>query len=395
MLPQRADVVIIGGGIIGASIAYYLAKGGVEALLIERSSISSATSGSCDGFVFMQSKKPGIHLELALESAKRFETLEAELGAPIEYENCGGMVVIEGEEEFPAMEQYVKEQRVIGLDVTLLGVKEAREREPALSEKIIGATYSPQDSQVNPMFLTFAFIDRARELGARVFTDTRVTAIDGVGGREWIVRTETGEIKTELVVNAAGPFAPEIGRMVGLEIPITPRRGQLLVTETLPNLITSIFLSAQYIAAKFNPELAKTAGEGISIEQTASGTLVLGSTREFVGYDTGVTNEGISAIAARAAQVIPRLNEVHIIRTFAGLRPYTPSGLPFLGFVEGLEGFIMAAGHEGDGIALAPITGDLIAQLILSGKTDIPLDAFQLGLGGTPWKPALVLSPQE
>ncbi len=380
-MPQRADIVIIGGGVIGASIAYYLAKRGIEAVLIERSSICSATSGSCDGFVFMQSKKPGIHLELALESAKRFETLEAELGAPIEYENCGGMVIIESKEEFPAMEQYVKEQQMIGLDVTLLDNHEARKREPALSEKIIGATYSPQDSQVNPMFLTFAFIDRAKELGARVFTDREVTAITRTGGREWTVKTGTEEIRTELVVNATGPFAPEIGRMVGLEIPITPRRGQLLVTEALPRLITSIFLSAKYIAAKFNPDLAKKAGEGISIEQTASGTFVLGSTREFVGYDGSVTNEGIVTIAARASQVIPRLNEVHIIRTFAGLRPYTPSGLPFLGFVEGLDGFIMAAGHEGDGIALAPITGDLIAQLIASGKTDIPLDAFQLGLG--------------
>ena len=381
MLPQRADVVIIGGGVIGASIAYHLAKRRIEAVLIERSSICSATSCSCDGFVFMQSKKPGIHLELALESAKRFETLEAELGAPIEYENCGGMVIIEGSEEIPAMERYVKEQQEIGLDVTLLDKHEARKREPALSEKIVGATYSPQDSQVNPMFLTFAFIDRAKELGARVFTDREVTAITRTGGREWIVRTGTEEIRTALVVNAAGLFAPKIGRMVDLEIPITPRRGQLLVTETLPRLITSIFLSAKYIAAKFNPDLAQKAGEGISIEQTASGTLVLGSTREFVGYDGCVTNEGMATIAARASQVIPRLNEVHIIRAFAGLRPYTPSGLPFLGFVEGLDGFIMAAGHEGDGIALAPITGDLIAQLIASGKTDIPLDAFQRGLG--------------
>jgi len=377
VLPEKADVVIIGGGVIGASIAYYLAQRGVRPVLIERSGICSATSASCDGFVFMQSKRPGIHLELALESARRFATLEAELGRSFEYDACGGMIVIEGEDEVPAMERYVREQRGIGLDVTLLTTAEARRREPALSEGIVGATWSSRDCQVNPMLLTFAFIDRARELGARICTEREVTAIER-GSFAWFVETQEGEIRTPLVVNAAGPFAPAIGRMAGIDIPITPRRGQLLVTETLPPLIRSIFLSARYIAAKFDPDLATEGGEGISIEQTASGSLVLGSTREFVGYDTGVTAEGIGTIAARTARVIPRLDRVHIIRTFAGLRPYTTSGLPILGGVDGLEGFIMAAGHEGDGIALAPVTGHLMAQLITTGKTDIPLDSFAL-----------------
>jgi sarcosine oxidase subunit beta len=166
--------------------------------------------------------------------------------------------------------------------------------------------------------------------------------------------------------------------MVNLFIPIKPRRGQVLITEAVPPLVTRCLLSAKYIAAKFNPAIAKKGGVGFAVEQTANGNILIGSTREFAGFDRRTTYEGINNIARQILRVIPRLKELQVIRAFAGLRPYTPDGLPILGSVEGVEGFIMAAGHEGDGITLSPITGEIIAKHITSGTSPFSMDHFKM-----------------
>jgi len=276
------------------------------------------------------------------------------------------------------MRLFVAEQRTAGLDVELIDGAEARRREPSLSDKVIAATYSALDSQVNPYALTFAFLRAAKSAGARILTGEEVKGIDAVSGKATGVLTGSGRISAPVVVNAAGAWAAEIGRMAGLEVPILPRRGQIVVTAAVPPLLRHCLISAQYVAVKFKPELAATGGMGFSLEQADSGNILIGSTREFVGFDRRSTFDGIRTIASRIAPVIPALTHVPVIRTFGGLRPYTPDGLPILGKVAGLEGFIMAAGHEGDGIALSPITGELIADLIATGRTQFPLEDFRL-----------------
>jgi len=371
-------VIIIGGGVIGSSIAYHLAKRKIKAVLLERDNLASGASKACDGLVFLQSKKPGVHLELALASKKKFDHLKEELDFDIEYKNHGGMVIIENEQELQAMKRFVKKQQDIGLNVSLLDTDQSRKMEPALSEKILGSTFSPLDGQVNPMLLTYAFIRAAKKLEAKVLTHVEITGIKLKSGKVRSIITTKGQITTDTIVNATGADAESIGRLVDLNIPIKPRRGQILVTEAAPQFLGRGLLSAGYIAAKFDPALAKTHGVGISMDQTSSGNLLLGSTREFVGFDKRTTYEGITNILRNTSKIIPRLKNMHIIRSFAGLRPYTPDGLPILGKIQDIEGFIMAAGHEGDGMALSPITGELIAELIDTGKTRISLDPFRL-----------------
>ncbi len=375
---KSSPIVIVGGGVIGTSIAYHLARQKLRVTLLERGDIASGSSGACDGLVFLQSKKPGIHLELAMQSRRRFEGLARRLPVPIEYKATGGMVVVETEGEMAAMAQFVDEQQKSGLDVTLLDADRARQFEPHLAEHILGATRSPLDGQVNPIALTLGFAMGAKALGARVITGATVLGIDTTSGRVSAVETDTGRFEADVIVNAAGAHAPEIGAMVGLTIPIKPRRGQIIVTEACPPMLNHCMISAKYIAAKFNPEMANAGGEGISIEQTENGNFLLGSTREFVGYDKRITTNGLQRIAAKTAGIIPALKQINVIRAFAGLRPYTPDGLPILGPVAEVPGFFMAAGHEGDGIALSPITGELIAQVIVTGKSDFSLDAFRL-----------------
>ena len=378
MLPRKADVIIIGAGVIGASIAYHLTRENIQAVVLDKKEIATGSSSACEGLLLLQSKKPGIHLDMALDSIRRVPALVQDLDHPIEYENKGGLVVIETEEELDAMQLFVEKQKKHSVDVSLLSTEQARQKEPALSENIIGATFSPLDSQVNPILLTLGFLGAAQKAGAKVFANTAVRAIELTAGRVTAVNTDRGKIETSVVINAAGTFAPEIGALINLTIPIKPRRGQILVTEATAPVLKRCILSAMYIAAKFNPQIAEAGGVGFAVEQTSNGNILIGSTREFVGFDKHTTYEGIQNIASTILRVIPGLENLHVIRAFAGLRPYTPDGLPILGKVESIDGFIMAAGHEGDGITLAPVTGAMIAKLVAAEAAPFPFNDFRL-----------------
>lgn len=371
-----ADVVVIGAGVIGSSIAYQLTKAGVDVVLIDRNEPAGETSGACDGLVFCQSKKPGIHLQMAMASKKIFDGLVGQLPFDMEYENTGGMVTIESEAEYLAMEKYVEQQRAGGLDVSLLDAKTAREMEPALAESIVGVAYSPMDGQINPLTLNLGLAFGAKQLGATLLMREPVVAVCCEGGKVTGVRTTNRKISASIVVNAAGIYAPAVAHMVGLELPIKPRRGQLLITEPVSKMIRTCMISASYITSKFDPSLAAEAARAVSLEQTKTGSLLLGSTREFVGFDRSTTPEGIARITENASRVLPGLKNVQVVRAMAGLRPYTPDGLPILGPVDEVDGFLMAAGHEGDGIALCAVTGALITQLVKDNKTEIPLNQF-------------------
>jgi glycine/D-amino acid oxidase-like deaminating enzyme len=378
MLPKGTDVVIIGGGVIGASIAYHLSRKKAAVAILEKNDMASGTSSACGGHIFLQSKKPGPHLNLAMESRKRFEHLLQELDFATEYRAHGGMIVIEREEELQSMRRLAEDQKRIGLDVSFLGKTEVRQMAPSLSEHVLGATYSPMDAQINPICLTLAFIRAAKRCGAKIFPHSGAIDIRWMKHKAWSVMTARGAIQATAVVNAAGVHAPKIGKMIHIDIPITPRRGQVLVTESAPSMLKYCLLSAKYIQAKHDPEAADRYGTGISIEQIGNGNFLLGSTREFVGFDRSTRWEAVKGIAQRTARLLPALKQLHVIRTFAGLRPYTPDGLPILGQAEGTEGFFVAAGHEGDGIALAPITGEVMADLIVDGRTSLDLGSFRL-----------------
>jgi len=378
LLPSKADVVIIGGGVIGASIAYHLSKRKMDILVLEKKGLVSGTSSACDGLVYLQSKRPGPHLKLAMESRKRFDSLQEELGTDIEFRSRGGIIVVETQKELEAMRLFVEEQKDTGLEVVLLGTTEARELEPSLSEGVLGCTYSALDGQVNPIALGLAFLQAAKARGVTICPFTAVTGLSRKNDHLVGVKTNRGNVETRVVVNAAGVYATEIGKMIDVEVPIRPRRGQILVTEAVPPLLARGVLSAKYLAAKYSPSLAETGELGISIEQTKNGGFLLGSTREFAGFDRRTTWSAMKEIVLRTSSIIPALRDLRVIRTFAGLRPSTPDGLPILGPVRNIEGFFMAAGHEGDGIALSPITGQILAEWIAEGLPSMDVSDFSL-----------------
>lgn len=367
---KAVDVVVVGGGVIGCSIAYYTAKKGYSVALIERGDIASGTSGSCDGGIAIHLKKPGIHLKLALESVKLYPELEKELDDDIHLEHTGSTMAFTNEDEEKIVKDLAQRQAKEGLNVCVVSSESARDVEPLLSPNIKGALHCSSAKHVHPQSLCLALFRGAKKLGVKTLLGTEVVDIKTKFGSVESVFTDNGdEIICKFVINACGVWAPFLGRMLNIDIPITPRRGQLIVSEPVPKMIFGGINSARYITSKFlsgsapSDEYGKL-GLGLSMEQTKSNNLLIGGTREFVGYDRRTTHLAFIEILKHAVEIVPQLKDIHIIRSFAGLRPYTTDSLPILGEVQNLKGFVIAAGHEGDGICLAPITGKIISALI-------------------------------
>ena len=370
---QKADVVVIGGGIMGCAIAYGLKKKGVgRVTVVERRGIGEETSSACDGGVNLQTKAPGPALELAKRSVELYQTLSRELDYDVQFEKYGGTVMVDSPELMGVVEHSVAEQTAAGVDVAILSGDEARRMEPCLSKRITAVTYCPDDGRVSPIHTTIGYAKAAGRAGVEFLLNTAVTGVTVEDGQVTGVETTRGPIRAEVVVNACGVYAPEIGRMVGLDIPILPRKGNIVVTEQMAPCVEHNLICARYIALKHDPDLARTSsdpsmrlGVNLFLEQTHDGNIIFGSNREWSGYDKSTSYEILCAICSYAASLVPFLSELNIIRTFAGLRPYCEGG-PILGPVDGIHGFVMAAGHEGDGIAMAPITGEIMSDYIIS-----------------------------
>lgn len=375
MLP---DVVIIGGGVVGCSCAYYLSRERLKVHLLEKADLGSGTSkaGQCHICLWEQ---PEIILELSRASKQLYEALNGEASLDFEYRKTGSIAVVERPEDMASFAETVGWLQAWGLDCQLLDARELTETEPSLAPGIGGGAFFPEDSQVNPMLATLALARGAKDHGAVIQPFTEVTGVELAGNKRKVtaVQTTAGTIPTKCVVNAAGPWSAAIGEMAGLRIPVTPRKGHLVVTEPVPENITNckIILSAGYMdSLKAGAKVAVAA----NLQHTRSASLVLGSSREFAGFDRGVDPTVISLLVARCVRLFPVLAGVHAIRSWAGLRPYTPDMLPIIGPVDEVEGFYVATGHEGLGITMGPITGRLIAQLITGQEPDVPVGKLSL-----------------
>mgnify|MGYP001245875149 CR=1 FL=1 len=372
-------VIVVGAGIIGTSTAYYLSRLGVDVTLIESNYIASGTSAACDQGILMQTKKPGPTLTLAMESASIYETLEDELGADLEYRQGGSMIIMETEKERAMVNEHAKALRDSGLNISILSGKDIREKQPELGEHVLGATWWERDAKVNSMKVCYEMANAAERLGTHIIEGRKVTGLVKEG--EHIIGVEmSGEtLYADAVVLTSGIWTAELMKTIGVDIPIIPRRGQILVTEKLPKILHSNILSGAYIAAKkkgAGEDSDNPAGIGLVMGQVASGNILIGGSREFVGFNTNTTDNVIRGISAEAARVFPYLDHVRVIRAFAGLRPFTSDGFPLIGPVERLPGLFIAAGHEGDGIALAPVTGKVMAELVCGKEPFMDLSPF-------------------
>jgi sarcosine oxidase subunit beta len=364
----HADVVVIGGGIVGTAAAYSLARAGVSVTLCERGGLGREASGANVGLVTLFSAhslaepEPGILFGLTRASIDAYAALGDEVGLDVEYEQGGGIMLAESEAQLQALRPAYESYRRHGVPVEWLGPAEARAAARGfVSDRIRGGVACPLNGQVNPMLATRALARGAMRHGARLLTGTAVEGIACSRGRVEAVRTDAGEIACRWVVNAAGAWAAEVGAMVGLRIPVAPARGQILLTEPLPRRLGTVI-----------------AGIEPSARQTRSGNVIIGSTLEHVGFDKTVTTATIAAFAREALPHFPWLRQVRVLRVWAGLRPLTPDSRPIIQLADEPEGLCLAVGHSRRGIAYGPATGRLVAELVTGTTPFLPLDGLRL-----------------
>jgi glycine/D-amino acid oxidase-like deaminating enzyme len=376
----------IGGGVAGAAITYFLTRKNVEVILVEKGAIASGTSGRCEGDVLICDKEPGFDSRLGKLSQDLFPQIAQELDYDIGWTQKGSLLAIENEEEMEVAKTFCARLAAEGLPVRILDRHEVREVEPHLAEDIVGGMETDGDGSLYPMGLVYGLVSDAKKRGAQILTHNAVLDIkrDRNGSIARVI-TQQEEIITPQVVNAAGIWAPFIGKMVGLDIPIRPRQGQMLVSERTFPVGPRKVMEFGYMMAKFEggsytrkvtPEMEKF-GVALVFEPTEAQNFLIGSSRRFVGEDTSCDVEVLRAMAQRAIRFFPVIKDINIIRSYAGLRPYTPDHLPIVSETE-VPGFYVAAGHEGDGIGLSLITGKLVTQMICGEPLEISVDPLRL-----------------
>lgn len=359
-----ADVVIVGAGVIGAACAQAAARAGLDVLVVERSGIAAGTTGAGEGNLLVSDKAPGPELDLALLSLAGWDDVADELPADVELERKGGLVTAATPEALTALAALGAAQAEAGVEVAPVAADELHEHEPALAAGLAGGALYPQDAQLQPMRATAALLAAARVRGAEVRVGTELVGIErGADGAVRGAVLSTGTIATPAIVNAGGVWAPAVARLAGSELAVAPRRGAILVTEPLAPLIRHKVYAADYVAAVGSAE------EGLLvspvIEGTPSGTILIGSSRERVGFDGVVPVAVLRALAAAAVALFPALAGVRALRAYHGFRPYCADHLPVIGEDASVPGLWHASGHEGAGIGLAPGT----AQLVVAGVT--------------------------
>ena len=383
---KTADVVVIGGGVVGTAIAYFLVRNNMDVILVEKGAITAGTSGRCEGDVLVCDKTPGFDSRLTRLSQDLFPEIANELDYDIGWTQKGSLLAIENEAEMEAAKTLCSQLAAEGLPVRILDNYEVHEDEPYLAPDIVGGLETDCDGSLNPMALAYGLVNGAKKLGAKVLTHRAVTGIglDNNGCVERVV-TEGEEILSKRVVNAAGVWAAEIGKLVGLDIPIKPRQGQMLVAERTFPVARRKVMEFGYMMAKFDsqgyvrqvtPEMKKY-GVALGFEPTEAQNFLIGSSRRFVDMDTSCHIDVLRAMAQRAIRFFPVIKDIKIIRSYAGLRPFTPDHLPIISETE-VPGFYVAAGHEGDGIGLSLITGKLISQMICGEQTSVTTAPLKL-----------------
>ncbi|OPF82112.1 FAD-dependent oxidoreductase [Streptomyces antioxidans] len=392
-LPRTADLVVIGAGVVGAAAAWFATLAGLRVVVVDRGGIAGGTSGAGEGNVLVSDKEPGPELELARYSRQVWGEDLGPYGERWEFERKGGLVVASTPAALGALRTLAERQRARGVVVREVSGAGLPALEPRLTHEAAGGALYPQDAQVQPMLAAAQLLRLARQRGAVVRTRTEVVGFlrrrggrrtgaapatgGDVGGRPVVtgVRTPHGTVSAPAVLNAAGTWAGAVAELAGVGLPVLPRRGFVLVTEPLPPAtVRHKVYAADYVDAVASSDAELQASP--VVEGTGGGTVLIGSTRERVGFDRRPSPAAVRALARGAIGLFPILASVRAMRVYAGFRPYCPDHLPVIGPDPRAPGLWHACGHEGAGIGLAAGTGKLIAQALTGEATDLDLAPF-------------------
>lgn len=371
----EAAVVVIGAGIVGLSTALFLARLGVEVVVVDRGYPNARASGGNAGSLHAQllsfdhgakaggSSLAAQTLPLQRDSIEMWKDIQAESDLDLDIKITGGLMVAENERDLGFLAEKSRMERSFGIDCEMVDAATLRTLEPALDDLFIGAAFCPQEGKINPLVATQAVLDAALKLGVRIYSNAAVTAIEQLGSG-FAVRTVRGAIKAGKVVNAAGAFAGEIGRMAGVNVPVFGAPLQMCVTEPVKPMIS---------------RLVAHADRHLTLKQTRNGSFLIGG-----GWTAGLdtihnhprpTRESIEGNLWVAQRVVPALRKLHVIRTWAAMN-IDIDGAPILGEHPQLPGFFNAV--TSNGYTLAPLVGRITADLVIAGTTDRDVSPFSI-----------------
>ena len=385
------DVLVVGGGIVGAATAYQLARRGASVTLLEADQLAFGATGRNLGYIWVHTRRPGPELSLVMALRDELDGLPDELGADFGLRTEGGLIYIDREEQLPIMEAFVAQRRADGVDIRLLDGHEARALAPILPDTIIGATYCPLDAQMESRRYVRAFASAAQRHGATIHEGRAVRALTRDGDRIREVVTDAGTFTPGRVVVAAGAWTPFILAQLGIDMPIHPMRLQIVQTEPMaPTLGPVLYGPAavkQYAIFRdlpgFTPVPFANEAEGrhgkVLLEaacQAADGSYLLGCAMDYPGFDWSPDLSGIALVSEGMAAALPALRHARYARAWAGLLPFTTDNLPIIGELPGLDGLYVAAGHV-FGNGAGPTTGRLIADLICGSEPVIDPTPFR------------------
>jgi glycine/D-amino acid oxidase-like deaminating enzyme len=374
----EVDVVVVGAGIVGAACAEALSAAGVRVMVVARGAPASGTTAAGEGNVLVSDKGPGPELELAIASrAEWLAVLDRlpERVADIEWEPKGGLVVATGEPG--PLEDFAAAQRDAGVDARVIKPADAFELEPLLTRDVTVAVHYPDDAQLQPVLAATALLAAVRARGGSVRGGvTALSVLRSAGGRVTGLETDAGVVACGAVVNACGPWAGAFSSLAGAPIQIMPRRGMILVTAPLPDCVRHKVYDADYVGAVGSGEAELQTST--VVESTRGGTVLIGSSRQRIGFDDAVRVKVLRELARKAAGLFPFLGEVPVMRAYGGFRPYAPDHLPVIGADPRVEGLWHATGHEGAGIGLAASTGRLITELFAGLEPHVDPTPFRV-----------------
>lgn len=364
-LPKSAEVVIIGGGVVGSAIAYELTKRGIkDVVILEKSYISSGSTGRCGAGVRQQWGLE-MNCRLAKGSVDIFENLTEELDYDIEFRQGGYLVLAHSDSQVAQFEKNIELQNSVGIPSRFVDHDEAKEICPPINtDAFIKATYCPTDGHANPFKTNFAYIRAAQRGGASVFRYTEATDILVEDGNVKSVITDKGKIDTNIVINAAGPWSKEVAAMADVEIPTYSERHQCLASEPIDQLFDTMVISFQI---------------GIYLQQVPHGSFVMGiGEDEEPSHNIHSTWQWLEYFTGELLNIIPILKDLRVVRQWGGSYNRTPDAAPILGEAADVKGFYNAVGFSGHGFMIAPMTAVCIAEQIVGNEPPVDISPLSI-----------------
>ena len=362
---ERADVVIVGGGVIGASIAYHLASKGVtDVAVIERDRLGSGSTSRNAGGIRLQFSTE-INVRLSQRSLPRLERFADEMGVNPDFRQVGYLFLITTDADAAAFERSLALWSRLGVPARRLDQQQVNALFPQLRvDDVRFATFCEKDGHLDSTALLNGYVARARDKGVRFCEGEAVTAIERDNGRVTGVRTARGRIATETIVDAAGPWGAQVAALAGVDLPITPLRRQIFVTDPVPGLDRDFPLTVEMATSFY-------------CHRESGGVLMgMADPTDKPGFDDSVNWDFLPTLVERALDRLPPMEKAKVKTGWAGFYEDTPDKHPILGRIEGLPGFLSATGFSGHGLMHAPAAGEAIAELVVDGKTTLDLSAL-------------------